>query len=103
MSTIYQGDQYYIPFTVKQDGKVVTPADVDGLRAAVGGVIQTYPDGDLIFDEKTENWMFRLKAEDSQRMTGNVPCQFEFKKGADRQHGDVFYVNAKQSILKGEW
>lgn len=102
MSKIYQADQYYIPFRVEMDGAVVKPADVDGVRIALGGVVQVYPDGMLSFDGE-ENWMFGLSAEESQSMIGSVSCQVEIKKGANRQHSEVFYVDVKKSILKGVW
>ncbi len=102
MNIIYQADQYYIPFRVEQDGKAVAPADVDGVRIALGGVIQSWPEGDLSFDGK-ENWMFRLTAEDSQRMAGSVSCQVEVKKGTERQHSPVFFVDVQKSVLKGAW
>lgn len=101
MSTIYQADQYYIPFVVEQDGKSITPADVDGVRIALGGVIKSWPDGDLLFVDG--EWLFRLEAKNSQTMLGDVPCQIEVKKGTDRQHSPVFFIDAQKSVLKGAW
>lgn len=102
MSTIYQADQYYIPFRIEQAEKVIRPTDVDGVRIAIGGVIQAWPDGELLFDGG-ENWMFLLQSGKSQHMSGNVPCQVELKKGEYRQHSPVFNVNVEKSILRGKW
>ncbi len=101
MSTIYQADQYYIPFRVEQDGKIVKPEDVDGVRLSLGGVTQSWPDGGLIF--RGEHWMFRLTAAHSEKLIGSVPCQVEIKRGEDRQHSRVHHVDVQRSILKGEW
>lgn len=101
MSTIYQADQYYIPFLVEQDGKVITPDDVDGIRISLGGIIKSYPDGDLLFVD--DEWLFKLEAKNSQMMIGEIPCQIEVKKGTDRQHSPVFSVDVKKSVLKGAW
>lgn len=102
MLDIYQADQYFISFRVEQDGKVIAPEDVDGVRIALGGIIQSYPDGELTYD-KSENWLFWLNADDTKDMVENVPCQVELKKGQNRQHSPVFYVEVQKSVLKGIW
>lgn len=101
MSTIYQGDQYYIPFRIDRAGKVVTPLDVDGLKIVVGSVVQSYPDGVLSFDGD-ENWLFRLDAESSRHMSNSVCCQIEIQTGGNLEHSSAFYIDVKKSIVRGE-
>jgi hypothetical protein len=96
---IYQGDQYYIPLTVRQNGVVLTPENVDGIKVSIGGNVQEHP-GELGFDGN-ECWLFNLTADMSKSMVGQVPGQIQINKGAVIQHSPKFVVEVDGSLFKG--
>lgn len=105
MATIYQGDQYALPFKMTVGGQAITPQNCDGVRFAVGGIVQSYPDGGLTYDSESGQWLFQLTAEATANLQGDVPCQVEVKTdgGAIRRHSAVKQVDVLKSIIKGGW
>lgn len=103
MATIYQGDQYALPFTLAVSGQAITPQDCDGVRFAVGGIVQSYPDGGLTYDDVNGQWLFHLAAEVTARLAGEVPCQVEVKVGDSIRHSAIQRVDVSKSIVKGGW
>jgi len=57
--TIYQGDQYAIPITVKRSGVVQTSANIATLEVVFAGMRKLYP-GEIVYQADNQVFMFPL-------------------------------------------
>lgn len=101
MTSFHQADQFALQFNLTSGGEPITPDNVTGVRIVVGHVIHEYPKGSLTYDGK--RWLFPLLASQSALMGKDTKCQVEIKVGDDRIHSDEFFVDVKDSKLKGGW
>lgn len=60
---IYQGDQYYVPITVKRGGQVQTADSIYKLEIILAGMRKLYP-GEIIYND-SGRFLFPLNQEDS--------------------------------------
>ena len=93
---IYQADQYYIPFTIKVRGKIITPETIDDVRIIVGEVEQKHSNGSLIF--KYGKWLYHLKAEESVKMRDYVTVQVEIVQGDNIFHSKLMRKKVAESL-----
>ena len=62
--TIMQGDAYYVPIDIKQDGVVLTPEMIDNVEVCVSSSVRkTSDDGGVVFLDG--QWYFRLSQNDT--------------------------------------
>ena len=103
MSVIYQGDQYYLPIKITQNGVVIGEDSVSKVRIGVANFVNKYPDGDLLFSG--DYWLFPLTEEMTYTLRAGiteVQAQVVFP---DDKIISSMVVNADigESLLKGAW
>lgn len=101
MLKIHQADQFSIAFSVKSDGVVLAPDNIEAIRIAVGYVVHEFPNGALTHENGM--WMFPLTSSQTAHMNGEIKCQVEVKAKGTRNHSDTFTINVQKSILRGGW
>jgi hypothetical protein len=102
--SIQQGDQYIIPFKVKNDKSVVTPEKVDDVRIKVGGITKSLVDETLVYDPETECWEFPLTQEQTRAIkSGMVSYQVGVKVGGEIVYSRVGNLQVNDSIIQEDW
>lgn len=96
--TIYQADQYTIPFSIKHNHEVLTPSNVDDVSIAVGDMKKTYSDSSLGFDYSTNQWLFYISKEQTAKMIGATEAQIEIVREGNLFHSAVIAVNVAKSV-----
>jgi len=97
ISVIKQGDQYYLPFFIKDHGVEVTPDNSDDIRIKVGKIVKTLSSGDLVFING--RFLFPITQEQSLSWKGDVRCQAQRKIGDDVRGTDVYSICVQPSIF----
>ena len=100
---IHQGDQYYLLINVQINGQPAGPDSIEGLKIKVGEKTQTYPDGELVYDEDSQRWKFMLTQKHSLKLSGSAKVQIQVKKNGEIRTSDAVTVNIAKSIITEEW
>lgn len=117
MTSIQQGDQYGVPFSITIDGDVATPAadpgagyvHVDDARIQIGEFLAAYSAGDaqtreLSYDSTDHVFVFPLDEEISGRLgTGYVECQVAVKIENDFIYAPVQRIKVEPGIIRKKW
>ena len=72
---VYQADQYYKPYTIRRNGEIVTPDNVNDVAIAIGDEEQRYSKGTLKFYQG--KWLFHLTSDKTKNMRGLQKSQVE--------------------------
>ena len=63
-----QGDSYSLSIEVlKEDGSIVTNAEVADMEIIIGSLRKTYLDGEVTYDSTSQTWRFPLSQEETFR------------------------------------
>ena len=118
MTSIQQGDQYGLPFSIKIDGDVASPAaspgdgyvHVDDARIQIGEFLAAYAATDdaeireLTYDSTDHVFVFPLDEEISRRIgTGYVEAQAAVKIGDDMISAPVERVMVEPGLIRKVW
>lgn len=97
MITIKQGESYRIPFTLKQDGQIMTPDMIQDLKVCIGDYHFKYSDGTLRFEEQSMEWWFRPTQGETLAMPeGRTKMCAHIKY----HNGDILIEDAGAVIIK---
>ena len=89
---IMQGDEYDIYINFKQDNVTLKPALVEDIEICVGtGILKTYKDGSVLFDNRELKWYFRLTQQETLAM----------EEGQHQNIARIKYTGASQSDVVG--
>lgn len=84
METIMQGDEYMIPFVLKdKDGNDITLDDVEEVVITFGFLTKTLSQEEVLY--RDGEWCFLLEQRESMCMSGSVP----FEARVRFQDGDI--------------
>lgn len=103
MSVIQKGDQYPLPFSIKQGNQVVTPENSDDVRIKVGGYLKSYSNGELVYNPDSECWEFPLTEVMSRSLHGIVMTQIGVKIGQNFVYSADIPVEFSESIINEPW
>lgn len=118
MTSIQQGDQYGLPFSIKIDGDVASPAaspgtgyvHVDDARIQIGEFLAAYAATDdaeireLTYDSTDHVFVFPLDEEISRRIgTGYIEAQAAVKIGDDMIYAPVERVMVEPGLIRKVW
>lgn len=101
-SAIIQGEQYLVPFIIRQGDTVITPEMATGVKAAIGKYVCSWPSGNLVYAD--DMWWFPL----TRRYTNSLPegtaeFQVQVKFGDKIGSTKKRIINVDESIIKGDW
>ena len=104
---IQQGDQFYLPIVIKQDGVVITTENADDVKIKVGSVLKKYSEGQLTYgqyDTDKYAWLYPLTQEQTLSWNGaTVSIQAQIKQGTNVFGSDTESVPIDYSIIQEEW
>lgn len=104
MAVIVQGDQYLLPVKIITNNSTVTPDDVDDIRIQLDNNLKSYSDGEITFNDTTNEWLYPLTEEMTQQFNNVlVPIQVGIKVGTEIMYSATIDINVGQSIIKKEW
>lgn len=104
LTVIRQGDQYMIPMTVSNNGTIMTPDIVDGMRIMIGKYMEVYPGGELDFDSDTDKWLFPLTEKMSYALkSGTVTAQAQFKIADSVIGTEKIEIAVEDTAFPHEW
>lgn len=100
-----QGDQYQIMVDIQREGTSLLPADVEGIKVELGGIVRRYP-GELSYDADLGCWLFPVTQEESLRFDTNVEAQVQVNFGGTPPQiigSKVRRVLVGTSIIRTVW
>ena len=101
---IMQGDNYEIPFTIKdENGESLTNGELLSVEFAVGNLIKTTPE--IYYDSSKNKWKFPLTQEEAFSFEGGAPVTAQIRvkfNNGDIVGAEVGFINVVESISKGE-
>lgn len=102
---IYKGDQYSLPIKIKtKDGEPITPEQVDGVKINVNGVTEVYPNGALVFDAETSQWLYPLTQTETLGLYGKrVKVQCQIRVGDCMRGTPYKMVDIGSQVIKEVW
>ena len=101
--TIYQGDQYAVPFVVRLGGELVTPAMGCEVRIQLAGELHSSAE-DLAYNAESQVWELPLTEAVSRALAGGTaPYQVGVKIGDVIRYSPVARLTVGQSIIKAVW
>lgn len=90
---IMQGDAYYVPIDIKQDGVVLTPEMIDTVEvSASSSVRKTNSDGGVVY--QNGRWYFRLSQNDTLNLEPGAHYVQTRVKYLNQPEADVLGVTA---------
>lgn len=102
--TIYQGDQYKIPFIVKLSGSIVTPEAVQDIRIQLANELYSMSNGTLDWNEEKQSWDVTVTETLTRALNeGYVPYQVGVKIGDVIRYSPIAKLNVSNSIIKAVW
>lgn len=107
ISIIQQGDQYYIPVTIKLEDEPVTPDNVDDVRIQIGRFMKSYSAESVSYDSENGVWLYPVTEMETRTMLGETSFQVGIKvSGEDSDefiYSPVATVVVSKSIIKESW
>ena len=104
---IQQGDQYFLPVVIKQNGVEVTPENCDDVKIKIGTVVRKYSDGGLtygLYETNKSAWLFQLTQELTLSWQGaTIAIQAQIKQGINIFGSDTESMPIDFSIIQEEW
>lgn len=101
ITTIQQGDQYYLPFTIENDSTIISPENIEDIRIKIGNVIKKFSLGELLFEDN--NWLFPITQKNSLSWKGPVKCQAQYKQNNNIITSDIYEIYIKTSMFNDEF
>lgn len=101
---IQQGNQYPLPIKIITNNQPITPDDIDDVRIQIGSYLKSYADGEITFNDETNEWLFPLTEHMTQSF-GNLraPVQVGIKIGENLIYSITQNIDIGKSIIKQEW
>ena len=96
---IRQGDQYAIAMKLKKGNGYITPTECDEMIIQINDKPKRYTQGEIIFDEEQQTWLYPLKFEDTIDMT-NAVIQMKMFVNDLELNSNVKSINVEESIIK---
>ena len=92
-----QGDQYYIPFRLRNSQGIISDTNVSDVQITIGTLSKQMKDG-VIYDHDPESWKFPITQKETFNMTAqSYPTQIRVKFN----NGDIIGRKAGHiSVLK---
>lgn len=103
MLNFQQGDQYLIPFTIKQGRTLITPDNCDDVRIKINEILLSYMDGGVTYNTVSKAWCFQLTEEMSRSMDEETPIQVGIKQGNQIYYSTVQIAEFAESIITEDW
>ena len=113
ITTIQQGDKYYLPVRIKEGESYIEPGGADGVRVKVGTFLETYPSGDLAWGKiddpsnpGTDIWVWLYPVTQKKSLAwngGEMPMQTQIKRGNTTLTSKTKFVWIDTSIIKERW
>lgn len=103
MAIIQGGDQYPLPFSIKQGNVVVTPSNCDDIRIKVGNYLKTYSNNEITFNSTTSCWQFPLTETMSRSLHGIVMAQIGVKIGSNYVYSEDIPIQFEESVIRENW
>lgn len=103
---IQQGDQFAIPFYIKNGDSIVSPDLVDDVRIQIGATLKTYSNGELTYDAANHVFGFPVTQDETRAFlcaTNPVQYQVGLKIGTDIVYSAVGKLMVKASIIGEDW
>lgn len=109
---IIQGDQYGISIpitrvnnkgTEEEERIPITSANVDGVKIKIDKFEESYPNGNLTYNDELERWVFPLTQEMSLKLYGERKAQVQIKQGDIIQSSPWKKIYIDTNIIKEEW
>lgn len=94
--SIQQGEQYGLPILVKRGSTIITPDLVDKVSVGIGLFVETWPDGDLTFNQEMNRWIFPLTQTQSFVLSGNIQWQVE----CVLTNGDIIRTKTQRLVVE---
>ena len=109
-AVILQGDQYYIPFIVKQNGTELTDQNVSDLKIKVSDITKKFSNGDISYSsftvgtETKSAWMFPItQTQTLSWSAGVIPFQVGVKIDDVIVNSETGTLNIDPSIIQEAW
>ena len=104
MAGLIKGAAYSMPFTIKNDGIILTASDVEGVRITLNGQVASWPDGTLTYSAEDTTWRFPLTQKTSYAIKGQtVSYQVEVKIAGEIYPSKKQEIKVDESIFTREW
>lgn len=104
MATIVKGESYRVAFVLKDNGTVITPEMVDGVRIALNNQIAVYPTGNLTFDSTDNTWQFPMTQKNSYMIMGDkADYQVQIKIAGEVFSSKKRNVVVDETMFRKEW
>jgi len=101
---IQQGDQYAIPFSIKQGNTVITPQNCDNVKISFCGKTKDYVRGELTFNTTTNVWEYPLtEAQTKNKNLYLSNYQVAIKIGTDIIYSEVSGLSIAMSEITEDW
>lgn len=83
------GDAYLLPIGITLEGAQATDGAFEEIEVTIGSVRKTMSEGDITFDEESEDFFVRFTQEDTFKLRGKKNVQMRVKFA----NGEVIGVN----------
>lgn len=101
---IHKGEQFSLPFFITKDDDVISDNNVDGVRIKIADTLCEWPNGDLIYDSESQNWLFPLSEDQTLKWSSGMQmAQVAIKIGDNFIKTDNFKINIKESHISEKW
>ena len=103
---IIKGEQYAIPFDITDTdtGEPITDEDVDGVRIALGHQVETYPDGNLVYSQEDQQWLFPMSQCNTYSiLESEVSYQVQVKIDGEIFSSDKVRTIIGETMFRKEW
>ena len=103
-NTIIKGASYSVAFRLKDNGTLITPETVQGVRIALGNQIATYPDGSLTFNSEDNTWRFPMSQKNTLSIQGmEMDYQAQIKIGNEIFPSKQQKIKMEETMFRKEW
>lgn len=104
MAGLIKGAAYSMPFTLKNNGVILTDSEVDAVRISLNGQVASWPDGTLRYSAEDATWRFPLTQHTSYAINGKtVSYQVEVKIAGEIFPSRIQEIKVEDSIFRREW
>lgn len=101
--TIRGGEQYLIPVVLMNGTEVIKDTDVDMCMIQLNDFMAEYPEGDLIYSERDNAWLFPMKESMSSNLANTVRMQAKFMIGGSIFASAPKRIDFERGIMKSRW
>ena len=103
-NNIVKGEAYRVAFRLTDNGTVILPNMVEGVRIILGNQMATYPDGNLTFSTDDNTWRFPMSQKNTLSINGQS-ISYQVQVMID---GEIFSSKEKKiaiddTMFRKEW